>query len=168
MVQQDVPCLVFIRQGTVMRALWIFSGLLALSLTGCASPGAAAPESGQAEASAAGLDAPPHFSARTGTKAYIYHQVWGDCAMLDHGVGRNYAWGRHRMPLNAVSHVIIEDGIHFTCKDRSDCIEVGKLEDTPGRVSEHTVPFESRAFAEAYLAEVADLRAACKAVGDAS
>lgn len=137
----------------------IIAGLLALGLAGCASSGVEAPQAAPPE--------PPRFNGKTGNDAYIYHQVWGDCAMLDHGVGRNYAWGRHRMPLYGVTHEVVDDGIHFTCTDGSDCIEIGKLEDTPGRTNEHTVPFESAAFAQAYLAQVAELRAACKAAAPA-
>ena len=156
-----------------MRISLFISGLLAFGLAGCASSGVTLPQSDLAEAGTiaaapeaspeATLAGPPRFHGKTGDDVYIYHQVWGDCAMLDHGVGRNYAWGRYRMPLNGVSHQIVEEGIRFTCTDGSDCIEGGILEDTPGRTSEHTVPFQSADFTATYLAQVADLRAACQA-----
>ena len=156
-----------------MRASLVVSGILALGLAACASSSAAPPQSDLADAGTivatpeASPAEPPRFRGKTGKDTYIYHQVWGDCAMLDHGFGRNYAWGRYRMPLSGVTHEIVEEGIRFTCTDGSDCIETGELEDTPGRTREHTVPFQSAEFTGTYLAQVADLRAACQAVSPA-
>lgn len=106
---------------------------------------------------------------RTGEGTYIYHRVWGDCDTLGHGFGRNMAWGRWEMPL---AEVIVqgaqehEDGgavVSFTCRDGSACIRQGALDDTPDRVSEHTVPFGTMILARKYTDEVAALKTACAA-----
>lgn len=101
---------------------------------------------------------------------WFYHHVWGDCAFLEHGHGRNNAWGLWRMPLGEVRPGepagSEETGyrLEFTCTDGSACIQTGELDETPGRASSHQVPFESRAGLDAYLADIASLAKACRAL----
>jgi len=135
-------------------------------LAACHLPPEAAP------AAPAALSAEPQVPpamawTSTGKGLWIYHNVWGDCAFLEHGHGRNSAWGRWRLPLGAVtagSPEAAPDGgytVHFTCTDGSACIEAGALDDTPGRLRAHTIPFETRDRAERYLAAAASLEKAC-------
>lgn len=139
----------------------------------CLTPEAAAPAAFAepvAEVAAERPDPPVIEWGSTGNGGYVYHQVWGDCQFLSHGNGRNSAWGRWRLPLTEVSAgEIVSDGykgfeIHYTCKDGSDCIQSGTLEDTPNRVGSHIIPFETVARAEIWLADVASLEKACRAL----
>jgi hypothetical protein len=104
----------------------------------------------------------------TGKGLWIYHNVWGDCAFLEHGHGRNNAWGLWRLPLGGVTASApeaAEDGgvtVTFACTDGSACIQAGALGDTPGRIGTHTIPFETLQGAERYLSEAASLDKACK------
>jgi hypothetical protein len=107
----------------------------------------------------------------TGREApWFYHHVWGDCAFLEHGHGRNNAWGLWRLPLGAVSQGGAAPAEHegyavtFTCIDGSACIEEGYLHQTPDRASSHTIPFETLEGAERYLSSVASLDKACRAL----
>lgn len=138
----------------------------------CLTPSGAAPAAlaePVAEVAAEPPNPPSIEWGSTGRELYAYHHVWGDCEFLSHGNGRNAAWGRWRLPLGeVVAGEVVSDGykgfeIHYTCKDGSDCIQAGTLEETPGRVSSHKIPFETVARAEVWLAEVASLEKACRA-----
>ncbi len=107
----------------------------------------------------------------TGKGLWIYHNVWGDCAFLEHGHGRNSAWGLWRLPLGKVvasaPEADVEEGgytVRFTCTDGSACIESGFLYKTPDRIDTHTIPFETEERAEAYLSLAASFDTACKAL----
>jgi len=125
---------------------------------------------------AASLPAEPQVAPKmhwhtTGKGLWIYHNVWGDCAFLEHGHGRNSAWGLWRMPLGAVTAAAPEPdakrggySVAFTCTDGSACIQSGALQNTPDRTDAHTIPFETLERAETYLAVAASVDKACKAL----
>lgn len=138
----------------------------------CLQPGGDAPVASLAEAAPASAEPqemPTIEWSSTGRKLYAYHHVWGDCEFLSHGNGRNAAWGRWRLPLEEVTaDDIVSDGhqgfeVRYTCRDGSACIQSGKLEETPGRITEQTIPFETRARAQEWLDDVQKLRQACAA-----
>lgn len=103
----------------------------------------------------------------TGREGWFYHHVWGGCEFLEHGHGRNNAWGLARLPLGEVRHGgIVSDGhtgfeVNYTCKDAGACIQTGALEDTPNRADSHTIPFQTHERAEEWLADVTALELAC-------
>ncbi len=105
----------------------------------------------------------------TGSGSYFYHRLSGDCDTVDHGHGRNAAWGRWRMPLAQITEDGPEEGQHggvllrFRCTDGSDCMVRGHLTNITGRVSEHAIPFETMDRARAFSRQVAELRTACAA-----
>ncbi|MFN4225611.1 MAG: hypothetical protein ACK4HR_04780 [Hyphomonas sp.] len=118
--------------------------------------------------SAERLEMPSIKWDNTGRDGWFYHHVGGDCDYLLHGHGRNNAWGLWRMPAERVSAdavVPAAEGVAvaFTCTDGSACIEAGALDETPGRVQTHSIPFQTRERADRYLQDVASLRAACAA-----
>ena len=148
--------------------------ILILSLLAgcCLLPGGDAPVASSAEAAPASAEPQemPQVQIRnTGDELYFYHHVWGDCDFLQHGHGRNNAWGLARLLLGEVRHGgIVSDGhtgfeIRYTCKDGSDCIQTGALDETPNRAGSHTIPFQTTERAEGWLADVATLEKACAA-----
>lgn len=106
----------------------------------------------------------------TGKGLFIYHNISGDCAFLEHTHGRNGAWGLWRMPLGAVTSSGAAAGegegfnVTFTCTDDSACIEAGAFHKTPDRTNAHTIPFETEQGATVYLSQVAKLDQACRAL----
>lgn len=148
--------------------------ILTLSLLAgcCLQPGGDAPVASLAEAAPASAEPqemPQVRIGNTGDDGYFYHHVWADCAFLHHGNGRNNAWGRWRLPLEDVTAGdIVSDGhqgfeLRYTCKDGSACIQSGELEETPGRITEQTIPFGTQARAQQWLDDVQKLRQACAA-----
>lgn len=133
-------------------------GLLALSGSAVQAQDTAAP------------DARPGFSFwGTGSGSYTYHRLTGDCGTLEHGHGRNAAWGRWVMPISAVAEDGPEEGEHggvglrFRCLDGSSCIQRGRLTQITDQVDEHVIPFETMERARAFSRQVSDLKAACAA-----
>lgn len=133
-------------------------GLMALSGSAIQAQDTAAPDAG------------PGFSFwGTGSGAYTYHRLTGDCATLEHGHGRNAAWGRWVMPISAVAEDGPEEGGHggvglrFRCLDGSPCIQRGHLTQITDHVDEHVIPFETTERARAFSRQVSDLKAACAA-----
>ncbi|MFN3911849.1 hypothetical protein [Hyphomonas sp.] len=137
---------------------------LALALTGaCAVTAAPAPEFGAAE-----VQVRPGFEEwGTGDGGYAYHRLTGTCETLTHAHGRNAAWGLWRMPVWKVTDSGPEEAenggaqLRFACADGSACIEAGALDDTPDRVTEHVIPFETMDRARTFSARVAGVKAAC-------
>lgn len=145
----------------------LVAALAAMALGGCALK-APAPEPAPLVAQVAAE--PPVISWRNpGDDVYIYHNIKGDCAYLTHGHGRNNAWGLWRLPLAAITTGEIVDDeyagltIRYACKDGSDCIESGELDETPFRIADHAIPFQTAERAQEWLSEVSQLTAACTA-----
>lgn len=95
---------------------------------------------------------------------YFYHHVSGDCETIDHGHGRNHAWGRWLMPVDQVEVVTVSDHrVGFRCRDGSACIAKGHLSQTPERIDYHEVPFETAEMSRGFADRVARLQATCAA-----
>ena len=95
---------------------------------------------------------------------YFYHHVTADCETIDHGHGRNHAWGRWLMPVDQVEVVIVSDHtVGFRCRDGDACIAVGRLSLTSERSDYHEVPFETAEMSRGFADRVARLQAACAA-----
>jgi hypothetical protein len=166
----DVQCLPLklaqVGMGERMRMILLAAGTAA-TLGGCALK-APAPEAEQLAVQET-LEPPVIPRQNPGDDVYVYHNLKGDCAWLTHGYGRNNAWGLWRLPLTQVTTGVISgdeaNGFELTyaCKDGSACIEAGDLEETPDRVGDHTIPFQTQARAEDWLAQVGRLTAACTA-----
>lgn len=96
-----------------------------------------------------------------------YHRLSGDCETFTHRHGRNAAWGHWRMPMAKLKLSVEGDDkgaiLKVRCRDGSACIEAGKLDSLPDRISEHDIPFGSREAAQAMLHKVEDLDMACTA-----
>ena len=145
-----------------MKRWMIGAGFCLLAVSGTAV---------QAQDNDAPASAPGFSFWGTGSGAYFYHRLSGDCATVDHSHGRNAAWGRWIMPLAAV----VEDGpeeaasgaavLRFRCVDGSECIQRGHLTNVTGQASEHAIPFETMDRARAFSRQVAALRMACEAPG---
>lgn len=103
----------------------------------------------------------------TGSGAYSYHRLSGDCDTVDHGHGRNAAWGRAMMPLSQIVADSPDAGEHggvrlrFRCVDGTPCIRRGHLTNITGQASDHIVPFETMDRARAFSQRVAELKIAC-------
>ena len=102
----------------------------------------------------------------TGEGEYTYHHLTSTCETLTHAHGRNAAWGLWRIPIWKVSGTVeaAENGsaqLRYTCTDGSACIEAGALDDTPDRVTEHVIPFETIDLARNLSAKVDATKAAC-------
>lgn len=155
-----------------MRNILMVTAAAALLAACCLVPEAApVPEAALAASAAAEAPVNPHIDmGPTGKGLFIYHNVGGDCAFLEHTHGRNGASGLWRMPLGAVTSAGPEaaDGegfaVTFTCTDGSACIEAGAFHKTPDRTDTHTVPFETEQGATGYLAQVTKLDQACRAL----
>ena len=103
----------------------------------------------------------------TGEEVLAYHHISGDCDEIEHAYGRNAAWGLWRLPLTRV----VDDGpaetvgggaiLRFRCADGSACIGHGRLDETPGRTEDHTIPFADMDRARAFADRVSELKAAC-------
>lgn len=124
---------------------------------------------GAVPAAAEPLSSPTIEWNNTGRDGWFYHHVGGGCDFLEHGHGRNNAWGLARLPLGEVRHGgIVSDGhtgfeIRYTCKDAGACIQTGTLDETLNRAGSHTIPFQTTERAEGWLADVAALETACAA-----
>ena len=145
--------------------LWMIGtvfGLLALSGTAVEA---------QEPAEPAHEPAPGFSFWGTGSGAYFYHRLTGDCTTVDHGHGRNAAWGRWLMPLSAIAEVGPEEGengaavLRFRCVNGTSCIRRGHLTNVTGEDSEHAIPFETMERARAFSRQVAELKAACGVTG---
>lgn len=103
----------------------------------------------------------------TGSRSYFYHRLTGDCDTVDHGHGRNAAWGRWLMPLSRIIEAGPEEGEHrgavlrFRCEDGTECIRRGQLDNVTGRTGEHVIPFETMEGARSFAQQVAELKVAC-------
>lgn len=141
----------------------LIAGMLVLAACASAEPETLVP---------AAPEEPPKIQwDNTGDGGFFYHLIWGDCEFLDHGFGRNNAWGRWRLPLaEVVAGDIVSDGhegfeIRYTCKDGSACIQSGELDETPERIEAHTIPFGTQERAAEWLADAAALKQACGVSG---
>jgi len=136
----------------------------------CVVPDATGPAALAEPAAAEAPVAPTLRWRSTGRDTYIYHNVRGDCAFLEHGHGRNNAWGLWRMPLGEAipgePSGSEETGykLAFACPEGRACIQTGQLENTPDRTDTHEIPFQTRADIDTYLADVASLDKACRAL----
>ncbi|MBL0947121.1 hypothetical protein [Brevundimonas sp.] len=96
-----------------------------------------------------------------------YHHLAIDCDFITHSFGRNAAWGLWRMPFEQVawevSHADWDGGLilTFSCLDGTACIQQGRLEDTPERISRHEVPIKSADRIEGLDAIAAAVSAGC-------
>jgi len=96
-----------------------------------------------------------------------YHHLAIDCEFVTHSFGRNAAWGLWRMPFEQVDWALSEPGpdgeliLTFSCLDGTACIQQGRLEDTPERISRHEVPIKSADRIEGLDAIAAAVSAAC-------
>lgn len=99
-----------------------------------------------------------------------YNRVVADCQQLDHWFGRNAAWGRWRMPLAQIRFQAPAQGgdpatVAISCRDGSSCIQAGKLDATPDRISTHSLTFETAAAGRAFVDQLEKFQAACALAG---
>lgn len=103
----------------------------------------------------------------TGSGSFFYHRLSGDCETIEHGHGRNAAWGRWLIPLSNVIEAGPEEGerggavLRFRCADGTECILSGELDRLTGRTSEHVIPFQTLERAALFAQQVAELRDVC-------
>lgn len=117
------------------------------------------------------LDPPPPLEFHypdSGLSAY--DKVVLDCDRLEHRYGRNAAWGHWIVPLDKVeiaAPVMDQDKavVAMACRDGSDCIAAGKLEDTTGRIARHSLTFDTLTAAQAFIDQVKNHQGLCAMVG---
>lgn len=103
----------------------------------------------------------------TGSGPFFYHRLSGDCETVEHGHGRNAAWGRWLMPLSRIAVDGPEEGergaavLRVRCVDQTECILSGELDNLTGRTSEHVIPFETLERAVSFAHQVVELKAVC-------
>lgn len=110
-------------------------------------------------------------------RRWAYDSVWVECDRIIQMLGRNGAWGRNELPLASISagEVLTGDdldseemrgasaGVLFRCTDGSNCIGVGRLQQTTPQLAEHTIAFDTPEHARAFVADLARFRIDCAA-----
>jgi|GEM_PF-3213123 len=103
---------------------------------------------------------------KTGDGQLAYNRMMGDCEGVTHAFGRNAAWGLWKIPLEGVTVSVgaADEGavLTFKCDAGRTCIQSGKLNDTPDRMSEHSVRYDTVDGAEAMAVRIATLRQSCR------
>jgi hypothetical protein len=100
----------------------------------------------------------------TGGGDLFYHRLTGDCAQLQHRIGRNATRGRYVMPLLGVRWALEEapgrlPRVRFDCLD-GGCVAFARP-GAIGRAGVHSVPFADSARARSFISRLDALKSAC-------
>lgn len=116
--------------------------------------------------------AAPYFdqwnTGSSGHPVYSYHRIAGDCAGLEHAVGRNAVGGRWTVPIGEVRWTLaVPGGVHpaaiqFDCLSDDPCIRFERGSERSALRS-HAVPFGLESSARGTEMRLAPLARACAA-----